>query len=81
VAHRASYPMLTGGGSEVSFLRVKRPRREADDSPVPSVEVKNTWVYTSTAPHTSSLCSACELSTETISSYRIPLHTLQFSTA
>jgi hypothetical protein len=28
---------------------VKRPGREADDSPT-SAEVKNTWIYTSTHP-------------------------------
>jgi hypothetical protein len=31
--------------------RVKRPGREADHSPPPSAEVKNTWIYTSTAPY------------------------------
>ena len=32
---------------------VKRPRREADHAPPPSVQVKNEWSYVSTAPHTS----------------------------
>jgi hypothetical protein len=31
-------------------LGVKRPGREADHSPPPSAEVKNTWSYTSTPP-------------------------------
>jgi hypothetical protein len=30
---------------------VKRPRCEADQSPQTSVEVKNTWMYTSTPPY------------------------------
>jgi hypothetical protein len=30
------------------FLRVKRPWREADHSPLTSTDVKNTWIYTST---------------------------------
>lgn len=28
-------------------LRIKRQRREANHSPLPSVEVKNEWIYTS----------------------------------
>jgi hypothetical protein len=44
VRHPASYPM----GTKVSFLGVKRPGREADQSPPSSAEVKNTWGYTST---------------------------------
>jgi hypothetical protein len=32
------------------FLGVNRPRREADHSPPPSVEVRNAWSYTS-SPH------------------------------
>jgi len=31
-------------------LGVKRPGREADQSPPSSVEVKNAWSYTSTVP-------------------------------
>jgi hypothetical protein len=42
--HPASYPMGTGG----SFLRIKLPRREADQSLPFSAEVKNAWSYTST---------------------------------
>jgi hypothetical protein len=34
------------------FPRVKRPGREADYSPSTSVEVMNTWIYTSTPPIT-----------------------------
>jgi hypothetical protein len=30
---------------------VRRPGREADHSPPTSVEVKNTWIYTSTPPY------------------------------
>jgi hypothetical protein len=40
-AYPASYQMG-------SFLRVKRPGREADYSPPTSAEVKNAWSYTST---------------------------------
>jgi hypothetical protein len=40
----AAYPM----GSRDSFSEVKRPRREADNSPSTSAEAKNTWIYTST---------------------------------
>jgi hypothetical protein len=43
-AHPASYPMATGG----SFPGVKRPGREADNSPPSSAEVKNARSYTST---------------------------------
>jgi hypothetical protein len=45
-AHPASYPMSARGFS----LRVKRPGREADHSPLSSAEVKNEWSYTSTPP-------------------------------
>jgi hypothetical protein len=38
-------------GIGVSFLRLKRPGREADHSPPPSNEVKNAWSYTSTSPY------------------------------
>jgi hypothetical protein len=37
---------------------IKRPGSEADHSPPTTVEVMNTWIYTST-PHTSSWCTAC----------------------
>jgi hypothetical protein len=30
---------------------VKRPRREGDHSPPPSIEVKKIWIYTSTSPY------------------------------
>jgi hypothetical protein len=43
-ASPASYPM----GSGSSFPGVKRPGREADDSPPTNAEVNNTWIYTST---------------------------------
>jgi hypothetical protein len=33
------------------FLGVKRAEREADHSPPTSVEVKKTWICTSTPPH------------------------------
>jgi hypothetical protein len=45
-ARPASYPMGTGALS----MGVKRPRREADHSPLSSAEVKNLWNYTSTPP-------------------------------
>jgi hypothetical protein len=45
-AHAASYPMGIG-----SFSGVKRQGREADHSPPPSAEVKNTWISTSAPPH------------------------------
>jgi hypothetical protein len=45
-AHTASYAMGTRGSS----LGVKRPGREADHSPPPSVEVNNAWSCTSTHP-------------------------------
>jgi hypothetical protein len=41
-----SYPMGTGS----SFPGVKRPRREADHSPLTIDEVKKIWIYTSTPP-------------------------------
>jgi hypothetical protein len=44
VAHPASYPMGTKG----SFLGVKRPGCEADNSPPSNAEVKNAWSYNST---------------------------------
>jgi hypothetical protein len=47
-AHPASYPMDTGGAL---FLGIKRPERETDHSPSASVEIRNTWVYTSTLPY------------------------------
>jgi len=33
-----------------TFLRVKRPGREADHSPLSSAEVENAWRNTSTPP-------------------------------
>jgi hypothetical protein len=45
-ANPASYPMGTGG----SFTGVKRPGRDADQSPPSSAEVKNMWSYTSIPP-------------------------------
>jgi hypothetical protein len=45
-AHPASYPLGTGD----SFPRIKRPGREANHLPATSVQVKKTWIYTST-PH------------------------------
>jgi hypothetical protein len=39
--------MIIGG----SFHGVKRPRREADQSPPTSAEVKKTWIYKSTPPY------------------------------
>jgi hypothetical protein len=46
-AHPASYPMDTGD----SFPGSKPPGRDAHHSPPTSVEVKNTWIYTSTPPY------------------------------
>jgi len=43
-AHPASFPVGIG----VFSPEVKRPRREVDHSPPSSVEVNNTWSYTST---------------------------------
>jgi hypothetical protein len=45
-SHPASYQM--GGGGP--FPWIKRPKREAYHLPIFSVEVKNTWSYTSTPP-------------------------------
>jgi hypothetical protein len=42
-SHPVSYPM----GIRDFSLGVKRPGREANHSPPPSAEVKNTWSYTS----------------------------------
>jgi hypothetical protein len=42
-AHPFSYPIGTGALS----LGVKRPGREADNSPPSTAEVKNAWRYTS----------------------------------
>jgi hypothetical protein len=47
-AHRASYPMGTGGSSS---REVKWLRNENDCSPPTSAEFKNTWIYTSTPPY------------------------------
>jgi hypothetical protein len=46
-AHTTSYTMDTGG----SFLSVKRPEREDDQSPPTSAEVKKMWFYTSSTPY------------------------------
>jgi hypothetical protein len=46
-AHPASYPKGTGALSP----GVRRPGREADQSPPASAEVKKTWVYISTPPY------------------------------
>jgi hypothetical protein len=43
----SSYLMGIGALS----LRAKRQGREADYSPPSSVQVKETWIYTSTCPH------------------------------
>jgi hypothetical protein len=43
-AHPALYAMCTGS----SFLRVKRPGREADHSAITSTEIKKMWIYKST---------------------------------
>jgi hypothetical protein len=37
-------------GTRGSFPGVKRPGREADHSPLYSVEIKNAWSYTSIPP-------------------------------
>jgi hypothetical protein len=42
-AHAASYPGAL-------FLRVKRPGREANHTPLSSAEVTNAWSYTSSLP-------------------------------
>jgi hypothetical protein len=44
-------PNLLSSGYRGFTAEVKRPRREADHSPTSSAEVKKTWVYTSTPPH------------------------------
>jgi hypothetical protein len=46
-AHPASYPVVLGA----LFPELKRPGREADNSPPISVEVKSTWIYTPTPPY------------------------------
>jgi hypothetical protein len=49
----SSYQTGTGG----AFLEVRRPERETNHSLPSSVEVKNTWNYTSTPPYAfMSLC-------------------------
>jgi hypothetical protein len=45
-AHQLSYPM----GTRALSLGIKRPGREACQSPPSSAEVKNAWSYTSTPP-------------------------------
>jgi hypothetical protein len=45
-------PSLQSNGYRGAYSPVlKRPGREADHSPPPSVEVKNTWTYTTTSPY------------------------------
>jgi hypothetical protein len=39
------------------FVRVKRPGREADDSPVSSAEVTNAWSYTTNSQHSFMECT------------------------
>jgi hypothetical protein len=39
-------------GAEGFFPRIKRPGREADQSPPTSAEVKKMGIYTSTPPYT-----------------------------
>jgi hypothetical protein len=45
-AHPVSYPR----GTRSFSVGVKRPGREADQSPTSRAEVKNAWSYTSTPP-------------------------------
>jgi hypothetical protein len=45
--HPASFPM----GTRALFPALKRPGRENDHSPLTTVEVKKTWIYTSTHPY------------------------------
>jgi hypothetical protein len=44
-------PSLLSNGYRVFFPGLKRPGREDDHSPPTSVEVKNTWIYTSAPPY------------------------------
>jgi hypothetical protein len=43
--------MATGGGGASPSQGIKRPGREADNSPPFSANVKNAWSYTSTRPY------------------------------
>jgi hypothetical protein len=45
--HPTSYPMVSGAVSPA----VKRPGREADNSPPASAEVKKMWIYAPTPPY------------------------------
>jgi hypothetical protein len=47
MAHPASYPKGAGGFSP----GVKRPGREADNSPPTTAEVMKMWIYTTTPPY------------------------------
>jgi hypothetical protein len=38
-------------GTEILFSEIKRPKRQADKSPLSSIEIKNAWSYVSTPPH------------------------------
>jgi hypothetical protein len=57
-AHIASYPMGTRG----SFLKGKRPGREADHPPPSCAEVKNVWSYT--FPPQYAFIARCSLKTQ-----------------
>jgi hypothetical protein len=50
--HPASYKL----GMTALSPGVKRPVREADQSPPISVEIKNTWIYTLTPPYIFMAC-------------------------
>jgi hypothetical protein len=63
--HTASYPMVVAG----LFSRVKRPGREADNSPPTSAEAKKKCASVHLVPHTTSWLSA-QLSTRTTLSLR-----------
>jgi hypothetical protein len=43
--------LLSNGYWGLLSRGIKRPGHDADHSPPTSVEVKNTWIYTSTVPH------------------------------
>jgi hypothetical protein len=53
----SSRPALGSTEPPIEWVRealsagVKRPGREADNSPPASAEVKNMWIYTSTPPY------------------------------
>jgi len=44
-------------GTGVLSHWVERPEREADRSTPPTTEVKNTWIYTPTAPYACMVCT------------------------